>query len=139
MLIFLSFLQIASEVLKNYEAFFARYGLSAGKLTILILLQRELEAGLTPSECADHAGVSRGTITGLLDGLERQGLIKREPHPTDGRMMRIHLSEAGLNLLETVLPEHFERTAELMSALSEAERQTLKGLINKLQTQMSQL
>lgn len=133
------FLWTASNVMKSAEAFFAGYGLSTGKFAVMMLLMRHPDAVLTPSDCAELSGASRGTMTKLLAGLERQGLIIREPHPIDGRMARVRLSEQGMSLLEKILPEHLRLTTRLMATLSDKEKRSLRELMKKLQTQVNQL
>ena len=128
----LAFLNATADVYQAFDAHFARYGLSMGKFTILMQLLQAGEQGLTPSECAERAGVTRGTITGLLDGLERDGLVKRQPHPADRRMLTIQLTPKGKQLLEQMLPDHFCRTTNLMTNLSDAEKKTLIELLAKL-------
>lgn len=87
----LAFLHTTAEVYEALDTHFARYGLSMGKFTVLMQLLQAGKQGLTPSKCAERAGVTRGTITGLLDGLEREGWVRRQPHTVDRRMLTIQL------------------------------------------------
>jgi DNA-binding MarR family transcriptional regulator len=128
----LAFLNTTTDVYAALEVHFARYGLSMGKFTLLMQLYQANEQGLTPSECAERAGVTRATITGLLDGLERDGWVRRQPYPTDRRMLSVQLTEKGQKLLSTMLPDHFCRTTGLMSHLTEAEKKTLIELLGKV-------
>ena len=48
------------------------------------------------SELAAHVGVSRPTLTSLVDGLERSGLLRRVPVPTDRRGIQLEPTQAGL-------------------------------------------
>lgn len=128
----LAFLNASADIYEAFDTHFARYGLSMGKFTILMQLQYAGEQGLTPSECAERAGVTRGTITGLLDGLQRDGWVARQPHPSDRRMLTVQLTEQGQQLLEQMLPDHFCRTTSLMANLNNAEKKTLVALLAKL-------
>lgn len=129
----LAFLRATADVQSALEAHLARYGLSMGKFTLLMQLLQAEESGLTPSECAERSGVSRATITGLLDGLEREELVERRPRLGDRRMLSVHLTEKGEVLLAQMLPDHFCRTTELMANLSAIEKKTLVKLLQKLQ------
>lgn len=129
----LAFLRATADVQTALEAHFARYGLSMGKFTLLMQLHQNLEQGLTPSECAERSGVTRATITGLLDGLERDGLVERRPRPDDRRMLSVHLTGKGQDLMTQMLPDHFCRTTELMAHLSDGEKKTLIELLQKVQ------
>ncbi|GAP99997.1 MarR family winged helix-turn-helix transcriptional regulator [Leptolyngbya sp. NIES-2104] len=127
----LGFLNATAEVYAAFDAHFDRYGLSAGKFTILMQLY-SANQDIPPSEFAERANVTRATITGLLDGLEREGLVKRKPHPNDRRMLTVHLTQKGRNLIQRMLPDHFCRTKKLMSNLSETEKKTFVKLLKKL-------
>lgn len=129
----LAFLRATADVQTALEAHFARYGLSMGRFTLLMQLLQASEQGLTPSECADRSGVTRATVTGLLDGLERDGLVERQPCLSDRRMLRIHLTTKGRDLMAQMLPDHFCRTAGLMAHLTGEEKVTLVELLQKLQ------
>jgi DNA-binding MarR family transcriptional regulator len=130
----LFFLRTAADVSEAFGMHFARFGLSEGKFTILMLLFENFQSGLSPSDCADRAGVTRGTITGLLDGLEREELVLRQAHQSDRRMITVHLTDKGLKFLEAMLPEHFRRTAGLFGQTSEAERKALIALLYRLRS-----
>jgi DNA-binding MarR family transcriptional regulator len=87
---------------------------------------------LTPAELADRTGVTRATITGLVDTLERADLVTRTPHPEDRRMMSVGLTKRGEKLLTRIMPEHFRRMAWLMAPLSENDRRTFVRLLTKV-------
>ncbi|MBE7383232.1 MAG: MarR family transcriptional regulator [Leptolyngbya sp. SIO1E4] len=125
------FLRTATDVYGVMDTHFAEYQLSMGKFIVLMLLRCSGD-GLTPSECADRAGVTRGTITGLLDGLQRDHLIERHPHPSDRRCSIVCLTKKGWALLDKMLPQHFQFIATLFSPLSQAEQRQLFDLLAKL-------
>lgn len=130
----LAFLHTTADVYQALDVHFARYGLSRGKFTLLMQLYLADEKGLTPSECAQRADVTKATITGLLDGLERDGLVRRLPDVTDRRMLRLQLTHKGRDLLSQMLPDHFCRTTDLMANLTDSEKKTLIKLLNKVRT-----
>lgn len=135
----LTFLSTSADLHRVLDEHFAQHHLSMGKFTVLMLLykaDRNLtpEEFLTPSDCATLAGVTKGTITGLLDGLERQGWVERRPHSEDGRRTIIALTETGRSRLEGLLPNHFRLISQMTTHLSEAEMQTLQVLLLKLRS-----
>jgi DNA-binding MarR family transcriptional regulator len=130
----LAFLDTTADVYEALDAHFARYGLSMGKFTLLMQLLQAPEQGLTPSDFAERAGVTRATITGLLDGLEREGWVRRQPYPSDRRMLSVQLTDKGQQLLSQMLPDHFCRTTGLMANLTATEKKTLVQLLAKVQT-----
>jgi DNA-binding MarR family transcriptional regulator len=93
----------------------------------------------TPAELAEAAGVTRATMTGLVDTLERDGYVTREPDPEDRRMLSVRLTPKGDKFLQQFLPGHFKVTAAIMSTLTESERKTLVSLLVKVQQQIAAL
>jgi DNA-binding MarR family transcriptional regulator len=88
--------------------------------------------GITPTELSEFRQVSKNTISALLRGLEEQGYIQRELDPKDLRIFRIHLTEAGRQVIINTAPQRIEGVNQLLSSLSEEEIQQLILLLNKL-------
>ena len=59
-------------------------------------------------------------------------MLERLPHPSDGRAMGLHLTEAGLELAQQAEQTASELEAEAASRLSPAERKTLMRLLQKI-------
>lgn len=123
--------RVGSDVLAAFDTQLARHGLSQGRFILMMMLLRRPD-GLRPAELAELAGVTRATITGLLSGLEKDGLVLRREHEEDGRMSVVRLSAKGRQRLEGMLPDHYRRTAALMSGLSTEERAQLMSLLDKV-------
>jgi|CZKI01.1.fsa_nt_gi DNA-binding MarR family transcriptional regulator len=137
---FLNLLRAGDEAYRQSESFFSEHNISPGRFTVLMLLSGTLgrePLPQTPAELAEKAGVTRATITGLVDTLERDGLVRREHDSDDRRMMLVHLTQKGHAALREILPGHFKRMAALMAPLSEHERKTLVRLLDKVAGQAS--
>lgn len=135
--VFLHLLRSGDEAFRVVESHLAQHEISQGRFGVLMALwgncQRNgREVPLTPAELAGRMGVTRATITGLVDTLERAGLVTRTPHPADRRMMPVALTPRGERLLARILPEHFRRMAWLMGLLSESERKQFVSLLTKV-------
>ena len=72
-------LRVASDLIAAMDAELAGHGTSQGRFTILMLLENCSESDLSPSDLAEMSGVSRASITELLGGLEKSGMVKRRP------------------------------------------------------------
>jgi DNA-binding MarR family transcriptional regulator len=136
---YLLFRRVAGELLTTFQDYMARNGLSDGRLAILLLLREAPGQALTPSELAEQIEVTRGTITGLLDGVEKAGWVRRQSHPGDRRMLTVQITEEGLAKLEQIMPEHFRRITEFMSRsnLSQEEQKQLVTLLDKISNGIS--
>src|SRR5205085_11191513 len=81
---------------------------------------------------ASELGLSAGTVSLRIDRVVRYGLAERGPDPDDGRGAIVALTERGRQLFEACAPEHLSNAKELLSGLSENERQQLGQLLGKL-------
>jgi DNA-binding MarR family transcriptional regulator len=88
---------------------------------------------IAPSVVAARMVVSRPTVTGLLDTLERRGLVERRAHGTDGRMKLVDLTDEGRRLVAEMLPVVHRFEKEVMGCLDETRQRALLGLLTSLQ------
>jgi DNA-binding MarR family transcriptional regulator len=145
---FMHLLRTGDDVFAVTERNLTEHAISHGRFGVLMLLWRGGQPRMgkttadkndscggprTPAELAEAAGVTRATMTGLVDTLERDGLVRREPDPDDRRMMSVRLTGKGERFLHDLLPSHFKVIAEMMTPLSENERRTLVRLLGKIQ------
>lgn len=128
----LELLRTGSDLLAVYDEMLRGYGLSQGRFTVLMLLSCDGEEGALPSAIADRGGLSRAAVTGIIDALESDGWLAREPNPEDRRSTRIWMTREGEDRLSALLPGHFANVAEVMSGLSPSEQATLADLLGKL-------
>lgn len=139
---FLHLLRAGDEAFQVTDSHLAHHQISHGRFTVLMLLLDKSEncpVAHTPAELAEMAGVTRATMTGLIDTLERDGFVTRTPDPNDRRMMSVALTAHGQARLEAILPGHFQRMTSLMATLDETERKTLVRLLTKILERASEL
>jgi DNA-binding MarR family transcriptional regulator len=119
---FLNILRVGSDLSDALDALLDQHGLLQGRWWVLILLMREDSLTSTPSDLAEKAGVSRATMTGLVDSLERDGLVQRLTDASDRRKFSIKLTPAGQDKLDDVMPNYYQKVKNLMSVLSQQQR-----------------
>lgn len=134
---FLHLLRTSTEVIDALGDLLAGYQISQGRFVVLILLNRDPAKPVNPADLAERANVTRATMTGLIDTLERDGFVKREHVPDDRRMMLVRLTASGRRFLDRILPDYFRRITALMGQLTAAERKTLVVLMRKIGDCMS--
>lgn len=84
-------------------------------------------------------GVTRATMTGLLNGLKTGDFIERVADPRDRRRIGVHLTPEGRQVLEKLLPDYYRNMARLTAGLSENERQTMLSLLVKINQKLNSL
>ncbi|WP_327308098.1 MarR family transcriptional regulator [Streptomyces sp. NBC_01298] len=113
------------------EVHFGRFGLSTGRYRLLADLE-DCGGEKSPSQLAAGLGVSRATVTGLVDGLEREGLVARRSSREDGRATVVVLTARGAQRLRDMAPEHFRRLESMVGGLTEAELGTFLELLDRI-------
>ena len=106
-------------------------------VTILMLLENCPEEdgpdhSLSPSDLAEMCGVSRASISGLVDGLAKDGMVLRGADKRDGRGRPVRITAKGKRFLDKMLPAHFTWLARVMQNLDEDERHQLIALVSKI-------
>jgi DNA-binding MarR family transcriptional regulator len=127
--------RVARRIDLAQRATFARYDLDPAAFDVLATLRRSgAPFTLSAGELMRTAMVTSGAITQRLDRLEARGLVRRGPHPDDGRVVLVSLTDEGRHLVDRVLPDHLATEERLLAALSAEQRATLAGLLRTLDT-----
>jgi DNA-binding MarR family transcriptional regulator len=130
--VYLHMMRTGSELVSRVEDYLSQFGLSSGRMSILMILNTNEGCQKTPAEIADRCGVTRATVTRLVDGLVADGHIERLEDPNDRRSNPIRLTESGQQLLDSLLPGYFRGIGEIFSPLGKAESTEFIRLLDKL-------
>lgn len=110
-------------------------GLSYGKFMVLAILQR-LDEPVPVCTLAKMAGVTTPTVSAVISGMVRDGLVERLEDAKDRRVVRIAMLSKGLKILDSVMPELFAYHQAVMGALTESELSALLELLLKLRSRL---
>jgi MarR family transcriptional regulator, 2-MHQ and catechol-resistance regulon repressor len=77
---------------------------------------------------------SGGSVTSVVEGLEKRGLVLRQRTDEDKRFVRVALTGKGRKLIQELFPAHAERVARLFGVLTDEEQDQLRRLCRKLGT-----
>jgi DNA-binding MarR family transcriptional regulator len=124
-------LRIAGRALHHMQERWAeKHGLSEGRLGVLFRLYR---CGPTPlGDLATELDSTPRNITGLVDHLERDGLVERVPDPDDRRSVRARLTDTGRTRIESIWQEGLQHQNEVAGGLSKDELAQLRHLCLQL-------
>ncbi len=81
---------------------------------------------------AERVLLTSGSMTYVIDQLEKQGLVQRVACPKDRRRMYADLTEAGRAKIAAIFPGHAERIRQVMAALSPQEQEQATQLLKQL-------
>ena len=118
---------IESRLAREFEP----HNLSAASVNALVILSR-CEGGCPMHELGELLLVSRANVTGLVDCLERKGLVQRTQVPGDRRVKLLTLTAAGTQFLEDFLPGHYARVRALLRGMGNKDKAELSRLLLKL-------
>lgn len=93
----------------------------------------------TPGKVAEVLGVSRTTVTGLLDRLENEGLLTRTVDPSDRRCFALQLTPKARDLIAEMEGQRHARIGQALSSITPEELQALHtgldALVRKIREQ----
>lgn len=110
-------------------AYFRRQGLDVSPEQWRLLLQLAEHQPQSQGQLADPVLNDYPNITRLIDGLERRGLVEREPDPGDRRSVLVSLTETGKSLLDQWLPDVIEEKAKCYDGLTERDVAALQRIL----------
>ena len=114
---------------------FARHGVYEGQQFVLRLLWRE--DGLSPGQLARQLGLSTPTVTRAATRMEAAGLLRREPHPADRRLVGLWLTPRGRELEAVIGPEMQALTEQTLAGFGAAERAELIAALRRIHANLS--
>lgn len=107
-------------------------GLSTGALDLLMRLSASTDDGISIGELAQSAGVSSRNVTGLVDTLERDGLVRRVPDRHDRRSVLAQITPAGQAWIESFRRPTQAAMAAIFRDFTPAELTQLRHLCLRL-------
>ena len=81
---------------------------------------------------AAEAGITKGTLTGVVSTLEKRGLVERVPHGTDRRLVIVRPTAAGNRTMRGLFPRFNQVEAAIVADLTVAEQQALAASLRSV-------
>jgi len=130
-----SLLRTHSYLSPFIDADLRRQKLTSAQFNTLLLLRSAGADGLRMHDVGERLVVTKSNVTGLIDRLERQGLVARGPC-RDRRATVVRLTDAGEALVDRAVPRHAQLLAELGAALTDDQKRTLIRLLTRLRREL---
>jgi DNA-binding MarR family transcriptional regulator len=133
-----AFLRAHAAVVRKLEhELLATTGMPLGWYDVLLQLAEAPERRLRMADLADKVLLSRSGLTRLVDRLQAEGLVTREPYPGDARGLYTVLTPAGLAKLRAAAPTHLAGVqAYWLSKFSDRELHDLHMLLGRLDPEL---
>lgn len=108
------------------------FDLSPASGLVLSILAESAEP-LPPNEIASRLIITRATVTGLVDSLERRGYVQRQSHPSDRRMILVTITDKGREVADSFRKVVHHHQKEWFKTFTDWERQELLHALHRLQ------
>lgn len=126
--------KIIQAIEMNSKKLVKRVGLTGPQL---VILQEILRCGeVTAGEIAQAVSLSQATVTGILERMEKRGLLERQRSHRDKRRIMVRITDTGQNILEEAPPLMQEAFIERFSSLQEWEQTMILSALQRLVTIM---
>jgi DNA-binding MarR family transcriptional regulator len=127
----------ANLLVKEADRVLQPFGITESQFDILMLLEHQAPDGSADqSTLGRMLVVNRSNVTGLIDRMERDGLVKRTGDPADRRVKRVRMTSEGLRVLYKAEQAYVARTQEVVSALSTAEQGSLCRMLDTVRASL---
>lgn len=130
----LQLLRTADVLWNSSRVLFSRWDLSVSQFNILNLLCAPSQ-GMSQTELSRALIMNRSNVTGLVDRLEKRGLVQRQPVPEDRRAYKVQLTAAGQSLIEQILPHYYQGAEDVWGTISVEDAQHTAALMDQLSNQ----
>ncbi|MCH7345137.1 MarR family transcriptional regulator [Pelomonas sp. CA6] len=114
------------------------FGTTLPRFDLLAQLERHPQ-GLSMRELSQRLMVTGGNVTGITDQLEAEGLVQREPHPSDRRSFSVKLTPAGRRQFKRMAATHEAWIDELLAGWNAEQKTQVYALLAALKGHLNQL
>jgi len=122
----------ADLLVKRIGSLLQPFDLSPASALVLSLVA-DAESPLSPNQIAERLIISRATVTGLIDSLERREYVQRRPHHADRRMLLVELTDMGRQVADAFRPIVHHQQKLWLEILTEEEQQRLIDSLHQVQ------
>jgi DNA-binding MarR family transcriptional regulator len=120
----------ALAVIELFLVRMSAYGLRPVDFSVISLVTHN--PGITSRQLCTALGILPPNLVGMVNALEKRGLVERQPHPHDGRAVGLHLTAAGAKLMRDAEKTASQLESEAAGKLTAAEVKTLIRLLKKV-------
>lgn len=122
-----------------YRTAYKAKNLNPAKFNLLMVVKHVgKENGISQIELGNNLYVSAANITKLIDAVEREGLVSREPSKEDRRINLIKITERGSQLLDEIWPKHVMAVNNILNELKISDKEKLNSLLEIFKAEMDQ-
>ena len=117
-----------------------RHGLTDAQFNVLMLLHHQGERGrMSQVRLGELLLVNRSNVTGLVDRMERDSLVRREDDPDDRRVNLVAITDKGEGVLAGAMADYYPMLDQVMAGLNDSERRKLMELLGRVRKRLRKI
>lgn len=131
------FLPVVRELVRAYQAFrsysdadIRQHGLTSSQFDVIATLGNT--SGMIFNKLAEKTLTTKGELTGIIDRLEKKGLVRREVPPEDRRSFLAVLTPEGERVFEETFPAHITHLKQRFATLERQELEQIRVALEKI-------
>ena len=122
---------------KEGTKFFRPFGITEAQFNVLMILKYQSDQGrINQTSLGNMMLVNRSNVTGLVDRMEKAGLVRRVDDPQDRRVNLVEMTAQGAKVLETAGKAYYARIEQLMEGMSSQEYALLSKTLEKIRARL---
>lgn len=118
------------------DAYTEEVDIPRGQAALLCVVAKQ--DGLTQSEIAEALSVQGATVSSMLGRLEKAGMVIRRRDPEDNRLVRVYLTDAGLQKERAINAQFGALQEQIFKGISDAERGLLREWLRRIVTNIGE-
>ncbi|MBP1747487.1 MAG: badR [Deltaproteobacteria bacterium] len=119
--------------------YFQRSDLTDAQFNVLVQLKYASEKSLSQSALGRRLVVNKADMTGIIDRLEKTGLVVRRPHPNDRRVHMIAMTDKGEETVGSLEPGYFDGVQMLMAGIPKKDLRNLNKVLETVRRNVTQM
>jgi DNA-binding MarR family transcriptional regulator len=116
-----------------------RLSVTTNRVSRAFAAQYEQEFGISIPEICERTAMDKAKVSRAVATLVKRGLIEREPHETDQRLIQLALSKAGRKIYEAIIPRARAIEAQVTEGLSRADVAALHRILDRIAAQLDEI
>jgi DNA-binding MarR family transcriptional regulator len=136
---FLNIIYTGTMIARASFRYFQGTDLTDAQFNVLVQLKCSAQRSLSQSVLGRRLVVNKADMTGIIDRLERAGLVVRLPHPKDRRVHMIAMTDKGEKMVDSLEPGYLDGVERLMAGISGKELKDLNGVLETVRKNIAQM
>ncbi|MFD2759945.1 MarR family winged helix-turn-helix transcriptional regulator [Lentibacillus juripiscarius] len=127
---FVVLMKSSKSVMEHVKNNIHSFDMKTSEFTVLEALHHK--GPMTVKQISEAVLIGTGSMTYVIDKLETKGLLERRPCPDDRRVIHIHITDKGTQLMDEIFPRHQQAIENLFHDITPKEKKTIIDVLKRV-------